>query len=320
MRKFAFASTAAAGGVAWLSQDYQSGPARTARSLCCGVAIGIDYKVAGHLPHGSDEHAAAMREVHERGAQRLLALCRAHGGLYNKLGQYLASMTSALPPQYTSTLSACQDRAAPVPLVEVRETVETQLGAPLASLFAEFDDAPVAAASLAQVHRAVLLDGRSVAVKVQYPRVAGQVASDLGSMRLLSALAEAAFPGAGYGWIIGEFEASTREELDFRNEAANAAACAALFAADPRVHARDRLALPDGVTEGACSLSVGVGPGSGHRLLPLERARADDGVGRRRQARRPRRAARGRRPACRGGAAADGYFLGDGLRARVCAL
>jgi len=236
MRRLAFASTAAAGGVAWLSQDYQSGPARTARSLCCGVAIGIDYKVAGRLPHGSDEHVAAMREAHERGAQRLLALCRAHGGLYNKLGQYLASMTSALPPQYTSTLSACQDRAAPVALVEVRETVETQLGAPLASLFAEFDDAPVAAASLAQVHRAVLSDGRSVAVKVQYPRVAGQVASDLGSMRLLSALAEAAFPGAGYGWIIGEFEASTREELDFRKEAANAAACAALFAAEPRVH------------------------------------------------------------------------------------
>ena len=78
-------------------------------------------------------------------------------------------------------------------------------------------------------------------------------------------------------------QASTREELDFRKEAANAAACAALFAAEPRVHARDRLALPNGAMEGACSLSAGVGSGSGHRPLPLERARADDGVGRRRE-------------------------------------
>ena len=62
---------------------------------------------------------------------------------------------------------------------------------------------------MSQSHRAGLLGATpTLASQVQYPRVAGQVASDLGSMRLLSALAEAAFPGAGYGWIIGEFEAA----------------------------------------------------------------------------------------------------------------
>jgi len=108
---------AAAGGstaatAAWLSYDVDTGPSRAVRSLGYGLLIAHDFKrgPATKLPPGSAEHKAAMSATHERSAGRLLAVCQAHGGLYNKLGQYLSSMTVALPPEYPRILAACQDR------------------------------------------------------------------------------------------------------------------------------------------------------------------------------------------------------------------
>jgi aarF domain-containing kinase len=103
--------------------------------------------------------------------------------------------------------------------------------------FAHFEPTPIAAASLAQVHRARTADeGLTVAVKVQYPALARQVAADLRTVRVLVALLGYAFEGHSYDWLLPEFEGSIRAELDFRLEAANAARTAAFFAYEPRLH------------------------------------------------------------------------------------
>mgnify|MGYP003684359835 CR=1 FL=1 len=236
LRRLAAPGAAAA---AALCYDSDSGLCRAARTLGYGLLIGCDYKLgpASRQPAGSAEYKAALSATHERSARRLLALCQTHLGLYNKLGQYLSSMTIALPHEYTSVLAACQDRACSIPLSQVRTMIEAELGRPLETLFSSFGTEPVAAASLAQVHRAVTADtGEEVAVKVQYPRVARQMSSDLTTFRQLAKLVGWAFPDYGYGWIIEDFDAVALQELDFRLEAANAAKCASFFADWPRVH------------------------------------------------------------------------------------
>jgi aarF domain-containing kinase len=122
--------------------------------------------------------------------------------------------------------------------------IESELGAPLESFFSTFEEHPVAAASLAQVHRAVTASGgEQVAVKVQYPLVARQVSTDLWALQHLSRLVGWAFPGYGYDWVIDEFKGVALKELDFRSEAQNAAQCAAFFSDWPGVHVPATLPL-----------------------------------------------------------------------------
>lgn len=214
----------------------EPGPVRATRTLCYGGLVGLEYKRAIRLPEGSPERAAAMAATHQRSAERLLHCCTLHGGLFNKLGQFVSTMNHLLPAAYCTTLQACQDRAETVSLEAARGVIEAELGAPLESLFEAFDATPIASASLAQVHRAVVLGGEEVAVKVQYPHLQQQVAADLRTLRFLAWLVSAAFPNYAYEWLLPEFERTMCEELDFRHEAANAAACAAQFAAQPQVH------------------------------------------------------------------------------------
>lgn len=146
-------------------------------------------------------------------------------------------MNHVLPKEYPTTLVQCQDRATPVGFSTVRRAVEVELGCSLEAAFDEFEPTPMAAASLAQVHRAVTREGRrEVAVKVQYPSLAAQVEADITTLRALAWLVAWFFPQHAYGWLLPDFEQSIRAELDFRREAANAARTAAFFASDARVH------------------------------------------------------------------------------------
>ena len=221
------------------SRDTESSAARFSRTLWHASLAGFDYKfgASARETRGSAERAAALAATHQRSAERLLHVCQMHGGLYTKFGQFVASMTHILPPQYPAVLSACQDRAPAVSFEEVRNVVERELQQPLERCFAAFDPEPIAAASLAQVHRADTLDGEQVAVKVQYPKLARQVAADLRTMRVLAHLLSCAFEGHSYGWILPEFETSMTAELDFCREAANAQRTAKLFAQkEPRLY------------------------------------------------------------------------------------
>ncbi|EOD28819.1 hypothetical protein EMIHUDRAFT_234481 [Emiliania huxleyi CCMP1516] len=139
--------------------------------------------------------AAAWDEVHERNAARLLALCIANGGVYVKLGQHAAQLDYLLPPQYTRTLHQLFEHNRASSYEDVSRVIEEELGAPPEALFGSFERAPIASASLAQVHRATEHGtGAPLAVKVQHAGLREECASDLQAVGLAVAAAEWLYP------------------------------------------------------------------------------------------------------------------------------
>ena len=102
-----------------------------------------------------------------------------------KASQFIATRADVLPDEWVSTLAGLHDRVPPRPFAMIRDRIESELGRPLDGVFAEFDPAPMASASLAQVHSARLHDGRRCAVKVQYPGIDGIVRADLRNLTLV---------------------------------------------------------------------------------------------------------------------------------------
>lgn len=146
------------------------------------------------------------------------------GPTYVKLGQFLSTRSDLLTPQYIEALSRLQDSAGHFPYEKVEEIVSSELGLPLSRLFSFFDKTPLAAASLAQVHRATLLDGRSVAVKVQRPDIRNQIAMDLDVLIDLAAFLDRHSDIAKrymFHATIEEFRKVLLKELDFKQEAQN---------------------------------------------------------------------------------------------------
>jgi ubiquinone biosynthesis protein len=188
-------------------------------------------------------HAAREREaLHRSSAERAYELCVELRGGVLKVGQFASSRMDLLPGAWLEALSRLQDRVPPVPLVEIAPQVERDLGAPLGELFATFDELPIAAASLAQVHGATLHDGRRVAVKVLVPGIEEKVDADLGALRVLASVLRDAFPQVDLPTIAEELARSVREELDYGLEAARLREVGAHFAGDarivvPRLHA-----------------------------------------------------------------------------------
>jgi predicted unusual protein kinase regulating ubiquinone biosynthesis (AarF/ABC1/UbiB family) len=157
-------------------------------------------------------------------AEQFAADLEAMGPTYIKLGQLLSTRFDLLPPAYTTALSRLQDSVEPFPTDEVRALIEAELGAEVKNVYAEFDDVPVAAASLGQVHRATLRNGREVAVKVQRPGARDDVRADMATLARLASLADKGTGLGrtyGFGRLLHEFERSLNLELDYRREARN---------------------------------------------------------------------------------------------------
>jgi ubiquinone biosynthesis protein len=146
------------------------------------------------------------------------------GPTFIKLGQVLSTRADLLPAEFIEELATLQDAVPAFPLEQVHAQIEQSLGRPVKELFRELDPAPLAAASIAQVHRAVTLEGEEVAVKVQRPGISEQINSDLPVLRRLAQLLEAVIEETGIytpTGIIDEFDRAIHEELDFLHEAGN---------------------------------------------------------------------------------------------------
>ncbi|KAG6385808.1 hypothetical protein SASPL_154689 [Salvia splendens] len=124
-------------------------------------------------------------KIHLRSARRIQNLCDTNKGFYVKAGQFVAAARQ-VPREYSSTLSSLQDQAVPCNFEAVKEVIVKSLGKDMSEIFLSFDEQPIAAASIAQVHRAVLKGHQEAAVKVQYPGLEYQMKFDLATMSLLS--------------------------------------------------------------------------------------------------------------------------------------
>ena len=172
----------------------------------------------------SDRAASGEQARLEQRAETLANDLERLGPTYIKLGQLLSTRVDLLPPEYTTALTRLQDRVEPFPFEEVERIVSSELGVRLSKAFAEFDPEPMAAASLSQVHRAVLRDGRAVAVKVQRPNIRSLIRDDLEALGELAEFLDRHSDRAHrfrLGDVLEQFRRSLLRELDFRNEAQN---------------------------------------------------------------------------------------------------
>lgn len=179
----------------------------------------------GHFSHPDDDHDDDHDHDHDdaHGIQLASAL-EELGPCFIKLGQLLSTRPDLLPAEYIQALSRLQDTIQPVPAERIVQIIQSELQAPVDDLFQSFDERPLATASMAQVHRAVLRDGTEVAVKVQRPGVRQRIEIDLEVLREVARFAsQHTAIGARYGLLqmVRELETSLNQEMDFRIEAEN---------------------------------------------------------------------------------------------------
>jgi predicted unusual protein kinase regulating ubiquinone biosynthesis (AarF/ABC1/UbiB family) len=179
--------------------------------------------------------AELYRRQDLRSARALYRTAISLEGLLIKMSQFIATRADLLPDEWVSTLAGLHDRVPPRPFAMIKHRVENELGKPLDAIFSEFASTPIASASLAQVHRARLHDGRICAVKVQYPGIDGIVRADLRNMTFVLKVLAYVEPNFDFRIIAREVLKYVPMELDFVHEADNCDAIRHNFAGDPTV-------------------------------------------------------------------------------------
>ncbi len=162
--------------------------------------------------------------VTKRRPETLRRAFEALGPTYIKLGQLIASSPGLFPDNYTTEFQKCLDAVPQFPFRQVEEIVLTETGKPVTEVFAHFEETPIAAASIAQVHAAQLHDGTNVVMKVQRPHIGTRVEADMWFIRKGAWVVERLFRVARLANVTGivdDFATTIREELDFRMEGRN---------------------------------------------------------------------------------------------------
>jgi ubiquinone biosynthesis protein len=201
-------------------------------------------------------------------AEELAADLERMGPTYVKLGQLLSTRADLLPPAYIDALSRLQDDVEPFGFGAVEEIVTTELGVRLSRAFTEFEPVPMAAASLGQVHRAVLRSGRRVAVKVQRPGIRARIAEDLDALGELAELADRHSDLARRYQIedvLVEFRKTLLAELDYRLEASNLATLRA------NLTDFDRVVVPEAIDDYTTSRVLTMEFVAGRKITELGR-------------------------------------------------
>jgi ubiquinone biosynthesis protein len=161
------------------------------------------------------------------------------GPTFMKLGQVLSTRADLLPPEFQNELALLQDQAPEVPIATVLETIEAELGQPIAKCFSSFDSKPLATGSIGQAHLATFADGTEVVVKVRRPGAVEQIDEDLKLLHRLATIASGRL-GSADGWdlvgVVREFDSSLRAEVDYLHEGHNAERFAQNFKASDHVH------------------------------------------------------------------------------------
>jgi ubiquinone biosynthesis protein len=211
-------------------------------------------------------------------AEQLAADLEKMGPTFVKLGQLLSTRADLLPLPYLEALTRLQDKVEPFSYLEVEGIVSAELGVRISKAFAEFEEEPVAAASLGQVHRAVMRNGRPVAVKVQRPDIRARICSDLEALAEIAAFADKNTEmGRRYGFVdmLEEFRKTLLKELDYRQEARN------LITLGHNLREFDRIVVPQPVDDYTTSRVLTIDYIRGDkitRLSPLIRTEVDGAV------------------------------------------
>jgi predicted unusual protein kinase regulating ubiquinone biosynthesis (AarF/ABC1/UbiB family) len=214
--------------------------ARTAR--IAGLAAGQGARQLGtqaaNLTRGEQATADALERRHLEAAEQIVAALGTMKGAAMKLGQVLSFLDVGLVPEeyrdeFQRKLGQLRDAAPNVRFADMRKVIESELGEPVEEVFATFDAQPVAAASIGQVYRATLHDGREVAVKVQYPGVAAAVRADMQNLGLILRLMKQVAPGIDVKATAEEVRSRIGEELDYELEAQNQRSLARIFRGHP---------------------------------------------------------------------------------------
>lgn len=181
-----------------------------------------------------EDESKLYNDLHDWGSDKIVEKINQLKGFYVKTGQIISTRVDIFPKQYTEKLAITQDKLDPLPGTLIKQIVSKELlqGAPLSELFLEFDDVPLGSASIAQVHRAKLLDGRIVAVKVQRPGIGKKLLGDIRNLKNFAKIIGDSLL-IDYYKIFCELERTLQYELDFLVEAQNSVKVASSVAHSP---------------------------------------------------------------------------------------
>jgi predicted unusual protein kinase regulating ubiquinone biosynthesis (AarF/ABC1/UbiB family) len=213
-----------------------------------GLAAGQALRQAGtraaNVGRSKEGRDAALERRNLEAAEQIVEALGTMKGAAMKVGQVMSFLDAGLVPpehrdEFQHKLAALRDAAPTVTFAEMRKVIEQEIEDPLNEVFEEFDPEPIAAASIGQVYRARLDDGRAVAVKVQYPGVAAAVRADLQNLGMILRLVKRIAPGLDPQAIGDEVRDRIVEELDYELEAQNQRSLARIFRGHPFIYVPD---------------------------------------------------------------------------------